>query len=199
MKKKVTPFYKIMFNRFLLVITCFLCIYFFASNNTHKVNSVRNINGVKSIEAIHIITKYDNKNKTLKVKEVSNMLEASQFGATTPISFTGQMTAYNPVCRGCSGRVSCPPRQDVRNGNIYFEDSTYGKIRIVAADSNIPCGTVVQITNVSFSTEPIIAIVLDRGGAIKGNIMDFLVSETDNMDVIGRQKEVHYETLRWGW
>ena len=84
-------------------------------------------------------------------------------------------------------------------GNIYFEDSTYGKIRIVAADSNIPCGTVVQITNVSFSTEPIIAIVLDRGGAIKGNIMDFLVSETDNMDVIGRQKEVHYETLRWGW
>ena len=54
-----------MFHRFLLVITCFLCVYFFASNNTHKVNSVRNINGVKSIEAIHIITKYDNKNKTL--------------------------------------------------------------------------------------------------------------------------------------
>ena len=75
----------------------------------------------------------------------------------------------------------------------------YGKIRILAADYAIPCGTIVKITNVSFTNEPIIGIVLDRGGAIQGNIMDFLVTETDNMDVVGRQKNVHYEILRWGW
>ena len=89
--------------------------------------------------------------------------------------------------------------QDVRNGNIYFEDSTYGKIRILAADYAIPCGTIVKITNVTFSQEPIIGIVLDRGGAIKGNIMDFLVTETDDMDIVGRQRGVNYEILRWGW
>ena len=135
----------------------------------------------------------------LKVKEVSNMQEAALYGPDTPISFTGQMTAYNPICVGCTGKVYCPPRQDVTNGNIYFDDGTYGKIRILAADYAIPCGTIVKITNVSFTNEPIIGIVLDRGGAIKGNIMDFLVTETDDMDIVGRQRNVHYEILRWGW
>ena len=69
----------------------------------------------------------------------------------------------------------------------------------MAADPKIPCGTIVKITNVTFQAEPIIGIVLDRGGAIKGNIMDFLVTENDNMDVVGRQKNVNYEVLRWGW
>lgn len=188
-----------MFNRFFVVMIGFLCVTFVLSSTDRKTNSVSNVNGVKSIEAIHIINKYDNRNKLLTAKEVSNMEEASEFGSTTPITFTGQLTAYRPNCVGCTGKVSCPPRQDVTNGNIYFNDSTYGKIRIVAADSNIPCGTIVQISNVSFSSEPIIAIVLDRGGAIKGNIMDFLVTENDDMDIVGRQKNVKFETLRWGW
>ena len=127
------------------------------------------------------------------------MEEAALYGPMMPISFTGQMTAYNPICVGCTGKVSCPPRQDVRNGNIWYDDATYGKIRILAADPHIPCGTIMQITNVSFSNEPIIGIVLDRGGAIKGNITDFLVTENDDMDIVGRQKNVNYEVLRWGW
>ena len=169
------------------------------SGNTSKVNNISNINNVKSIEASHIISKYDNRSKALKVREVSNMYEASVYGPDMPISFIGQMTAYNPVCVGCTGKVYCSPRQDVTNGNIYFNDTTYGKVRILAADYLIPCGTIVSITNVSFSNNPIIGIVLDRGGAIKGNIMDFLVSESDDMDVVGRQHDVKYEVLRWGW
>ena len=143
--------------------------------------------------------KYDNREKKLEVRPVSTMAEAREYGATMPISFEGQMTAYKATCVGCTGKVSCPPRQDVRNNNIYYDDQEYGTIRILAADPAIPCGTIVQITNVSFSTEPIIGIVLDRGGAIKGNIMDFLVGESDDMDVVGRQKNVHYEVVRWGW
>ena len=76
--------------------------------------------------------------------------------------------------------------------------STYGKIRILAADPNIPCGTIVKATNLTFSEE-VIGIVLDRGGLIKGNIMDFLVGPEDDMDVVGRQRGVNYEVLRWGW
>ncbi len=198
-KKRFSPFYKAMAYRFLFVIGLFCFITFLLSSNVHQMNSVSNINGVKSIQAIHIITEYDNRVRPLEVMEVSTMEEASIYGPTMPISFTGQMTAYNPICVGCTGKVSCPPRQDVTNGNIYYEDEGYGSIRILAADPHIPCGTVVQITNVTFSEEPIIGIVLDRGGAIKGNIMDFLVTETDDMDVIGRQRGVHYEVLRWGW
>lgn len=199
MKKSINQFHKVIISRFLFVIITFGFICFIVSGNNHKVNSISNINGVKSIEAYHITTKYDNRNQTLQVRQVSNMQEAAFYGPNTPISFTGQMTAYNPICAGCTGKVYCPPRQDVRNGNIYFDDAAYGKVRILAADYAIPCGSIVSITNVSFSNEPIIGIVLDRGGAIKGNIMDFLVTETDNMDVVGRQKKVHYEILRWGW
>lgn len=192
-------FYKAMFYRTLIVITCFISLYFIACGNKKMSNTVSNINGVKSIEAIHIVNKYSNKDKKLEVMAVSNMEEASIYGPTMPISFTGQMTAYKANCVGCTGKVSCPPRQDVRNGNVFFEDTTYGSVRILAADMNIPCGTIVQVTNVTFSAEPIIGVVLDRGGAIQGNIMDFLIPEGDDMNIIGRQHGVHYEVLRWGW
>lgn len=199
MYKSGLKFYQVMLYRTLLVLAIFCFIYVMVSNNRYQVNSVSNINGAKSIEAFHIINKYDNKNQLLQVRQVSNMEEVAFYGPNTPISFVGQMTAYNPICAGCTGKVYCPPRQDVRNGNIYFNDNTYGKVRILAADYAIPCGTIVKVTNVSFSNEPIIGIVLDRGGAIKGNIMDFLVTETDDMDIVGRQKNVNYEILRWGW
>ena len=199
MKNKSTSFYRVIGTRFLVVSAFFGLFCVMTSQVDHNKNTIHNMNGVKSIEAIHIITKYDNRSKLINAREVSNMQEVSLYGSSTPVAFVGQMTAYNPVCVGCTGKVACPPRQDVRNGNIYFNDSTYGKIRILAADPAIPCGSIVKITNVSFSNEPIIGIVLDRGGAIKGNIMDFLVTETDDMDIIGRQRNVRYEIIRWGW
>ena len=199
MKNKSTSFYRVIGTRFFVVSAFFGLFCLMTSQVDHNKNTIHNMNGVKSIEAIHIITKYDSRSKLINVREVSNMQEVSLYGSSTPVAFVGQMTAYNPVCVGCTGKVACPPRQDVRNGNIYFNDSTYGKIRILAADPAIPCGSIVKITNVSFSNEPIIGIVLDRGGAIKGNIMDFLVTETDDMDIVGRQRNVRYEIIRWGW
>lgn len=192
-------YYKAMINRTIFVAVCFFALLLISCGNTKNTNTVLNINGVRSLEAIHIESKYSNKDQVLAVMPVNNMEEAAVYGPTTPISFVGQMTAYKPNCVGCTGKVSCPPRQDVRNGNIYFQDPTYGPIRILAADPAIPCGTIVQITNVSFSADPILGIVLDRGSAIKGNIMDFLVSEVDSTDTVGRQRNVHYEVIRWGW
>lgn len=199
MKKNKSPFYRVMAFRFMFVGIIFSIGMILSSSTTHKINTITNINGVKSIGSTHIINKYDNRNQTLKVRQVSNMREVALYGADTPVSFNGQMTAYYPDCEGCTGYVYCPPRQNVKNGNVYFEDGTYGRVRILASDYAIPCGTIVKITNVTFSNEPIIGIVLDRGGAIKGNIMDFLVSEVEDSDIIGRQKNVHYEILRWGW
>lgn len=188
-----------MIHRTMFVSICFFALLLVSCGNTKTTNTVLNINGVRSLEAIHIESKYNDKDQVLMVMPVNNMKEASVYGPTTPISFTGQMTAYKANCVGCTGKVSCPPRQDVRNGNIYFQDPTYGTIRILAADPAIPCGTIVQITNVSFSADPIVGIVLDRGSAIKGNIMDFLVAEIDSTDTVGRQRDVHYEVIRWGW
>lgn len=192
-------FYKAMISRTLFVVVLFGLLLFMASGTTSKTNMISNVNGVKSIEAMHIVTKYDNLDKSLLVKNVDSMEELAEYGPVMPVSFDGQMTAYKATCVGCTGLVSCPPRQDVRNNNIYFEDNNYGTLRILAADPAVPCGTVVQVTNLTFSSEPIMGIVLDRGGLIKGKIMDFLVAEYDDMDVVGRQRNAHYEIVRWGW
>ena len=192
-------FYKVMLNRTFLVIFCVVLLVIIANGNEVHSNMIHNVNGVRSIEAIHIVSKYDNREEKLEIIPVSNMQEAAIHGPNNPISFVGQMTAYKATCVGCTGYVSCPPRQDVRNNNIYFEDNTYGTLRIMAADPALPCGTVVKISNLTFSSEPVMGIVLDRGGVIKGNIMDFLIGENDDANVVGRQFNVQYEVVRWGW
>ena len=199
MAKEKKAFYKVIINRTLLVVLVFLYGCFLLSGNTKVVNSVSNINNVKSIRTYNLVSKYEESVKEAEPLFVETMADAALYGPTQPISFVGQMTAYKATCKGCTGRVACPPGKDVTGNKIWYDDSTYGNIRILAADRNIPCGTIVEVTNVSFSTEPIIGIVLDRGGAIKGNIMDFLVGEDDDMDVVGRQRGVNYKVLRWGW
>ena len=88
--------------------------------------------------------------------------------------------------------------QNVKNGNIYFNDQEYGKINIVATDKRIPCGSIIKIKNSNIAKE-VIAIALDRGGAIKETKMDFLVnSEDESARKIGVQKVI-YEIVRWGW
>lgn len=112
--------------------------------------------------------------------------------------FVGQLTGYGPDCKGCSGRTASG--YDVTNGNIYFYDYLYGEIRIVAADANkYRIGTVVRITAPNVFANPIIAIVLDTGGAIKGNKLDLLFASQADTGGIGRQKNVQYEILRNGW
>ena len=185
--------------RLLIVVGLFAYVAVIIGNPTSKKNYVSNVNGVKSIEAVHMISRYDNKEQTIQVLHVNDMNEAAINGPNMPISFTGQMTAYKATCVGCTGRVACPPGQDVRNGNIWYNDPNYGQIRILAADPNIPCGTIVKMSNVTFSNDEIFGIVLDRGGAIKGNIMDFLMDESEDMDTVGRQFDVNYEVVRWGW
>lgn len=170
-----------------------------ASGSGKRVNYATNLSSATSLQAVHFMSKYDDANGGLKIQYVSNMEEVAFYGAISPVSFVGQMTAYGPDCEGCGGRVACPPRQDVRNNNIYYEDATYGTVRILAADKRIPCGSMIQISNVTFSSEPIYGIVLDRGGVIVGNIIDFLVtSEADSIS-IGRQRDVEFTIIRWGW
>ena len=131
--------------------------------------------------------------KTIK-EPVDEIIEVGN-----PGKFSGRLTGYGPDCVGCTGYTYCRPYPDVRNGKIYFNDKEYGKIRIVAADHNIPCGTIIEISNFKFSREPIIAIVLDRGGAITGSAIDLLYPSEEDTKIIGVQRNVNYKVLRWGW
>ena len=163
--------------------------------NKQTINT-ENISNVRSIQAIHLVSKY-NKN-LVRTKTVETFDEVLKYASTMPVKFNGSITGYGPDCEGCGGKTGCPPRQNVKNGNIYFQDQQYGKINIVATDSRIPCGSIVKITNSSLGKE-VVAIALDRGGVIKGTLMDFLVeTEKKAAKVIGRQK-VTFEIVRWGW
>lgn len=195
MKKLIS----LLFQRIQIVIFILVGISFIFMGSGKSVNYALNISGATYLNSSHFIDKYDNHDTTLVTRPVLNMQEVAMYGALSPVLFVGQMTAYGPDCVGCTGKVYCPPRQDVRNGNVNYNDSEYGTVSILAADYAIPCGSMIKINNLSYTNEDVYGIVLDRGGAIKGNIIDFLVPSEKDSDFIGRQRNVNFEIVRWGW
>ena len=121
----------------------------------------------------------------------------------TPLAtYVGKITAYGPDCYGCtSGRTASG--QYVLEGNIYYNDPTFGNIRIVAADKSIPFGSIIKIIGLSISEDPILAIVLDRGGMIgfaegKHSYFDLLYKSEADASTFGRPTAT-FELLRSGY
>ncbi len=182
-------------NQLCVILVLIVMFFIIVSGNKKEEVITYNVSSINSIQAVHLVSKYNA--EVVETIYASNMSEILQYGQTNPVIFQGTMTGYGPDCVGCSGIVSCPPRNDVRNGNIYFADNEYGTLRIVAADANIPCGTVVKISGDRLG-EQITAVVLDRGGVIKGTLMDLLMPSERASNSVGRQN-VTYEIIRWGW
>lgn len=116
-------------------------------------------------------------------------------------TYHGKMTGYGPDCVGCSGITASG--RNVLNGNIYYEDKTFGTIRIVAGDKSIPFGSIIKITGINISSEPVLAIVLDRGGMIgfaegKHAYFDLLYASEGDASSFGRQNAT-FELLRSGY
>lgn len=112
-------------------------------------------------------------------------------------TYIGPITAYGPDCKGCIGITASG--YDVRNGNIYYNDKEYGKVRIVAADKSIPFGTIIRIKGIF--KKPLIAIVLDRGSAIGFNkkvYIDLLYKNEKETLAFGKKKAT-FEILRNGF
>jgi len=130
-------------------------------------------------------------------KKVYNTVSRDLISEKVIDTFDGQLTGYGPDCYGCSGKTAFG--LNVQNGNIYFNDNIYGETRIIAADKKYPFGTIVRITAPEVYKTPIIAVVLDRGGRIRGNKFDLLFSSEKETEFTGLQKNVKYEVLRYGW
>lgn len=142
----------------------------------------------------------DNLNKAVD-KEViqASQDELYKAGVNNPLyTFMGELTGYGGDCPLCSGRVGCPPRINVLKEGIYYNDKTYGTVRIVASSRNYPCGTILRFNVKKLSSDPIIAIVLDRG--VGGNVIDLLTESEDYARVhVGRVRNLQFEVLREGW
>ena len=112
-------------------------------------------------------------------------------------TYEGDLTGYGADCPLCGGHLACMPSLDVLHGNVNYEDETYGSIRIVASSRNLPCGSVVRFNAPTISTDPIIAIVLDRG--VGGTALDLLVESNFDASInVGRRK-ISYDVIRKGW
>jgi len=112
----------------------------------------------------------------------------------------GELSGYSPECRGCTGYTSSG--QYVGEGNIYYNDKTYGNIRIVAGDYSLPLGTVIKIGSSRVSSTPITAIVLDRGGNIgigKKFLFDLLFNSNEEALKYEVSYGVNFEILRKGY
>ena len=120
-------------------------------------------------------------------------------GVYNPVyTFTGELTGYAGDCPLCSGYLACPPRTNVLKEGIYYNDKTYGTVRIVASSRNYPCGTILRFKVKKIQEEPIIAIVLDRG--VPGNVIDLLTESEDYaIKHVGRVRNLNFEVLREGW
>lgn len=195
MKKKKAK--KLLFISKLLLFIVFMAGFFMIMSDRFKIytNLTYDIGKNRSVPAVHLVSKYVP--EVTEVKVASTFNEVLQYAASNPVQFMGTMTGYGPDCEGCTGLVSCPPRQNVRNGNIYFEDSEYGKTRILAGDKSIPCGTIIEVSGIN-NYNNFYGIVLDRGGVIKGTLFDLLFPSERESSPFGRVK-ASYKIVRWGW
>lgn len=141
-----------------------------------------------------------NLNKSIDKKIIQDTQnELYKEGLYNPLyTFTGELTGYAGDCPLCSGYLACPPRTNVLKEGIYYNDKTYGTVRIVASSKDYPCGTILKFSVNKLSEEPIVAIVLDRG--VSGNVIDLLTTSEENaIKNIGRVKNLEFEVLRKGW
>lgn len=111
---------------------------------------------------------------------------------------TVNMSHYGHDCYGCTTGYTASGYY-VGDGRIYYNDSTFGSVRVVAADRKYPLGTILRL---GYRGSKITAIVLDRGGAIgdsKRFQIDLLTSSNNEAYQLGIVENTTLEVLRLGY
>lgn len=152
-----------------------------------------------------------------EIKKEENKTNLSELDSVLK-TYTGILTGYGPDCVGCGNfktkKVKTASGYHIANivgkevepaFRITYNDKEYGKVRIVAADSDIPFYSIVRITVPKWK-KPIIAIVLDRGSTVgfedcrsnKGCLTNFDLLYASEKESLGKTKNVKFELLRRG-
>ncbi|MDD6224275.1 MAG: hypothetical protein PUB18_04660 [bacterium] len=111
----------------------------------------------------------------------------------------GNLSHYGHDCYGCTSGLTASG-YNISNGIIHYSDPTFGNVRIVAAGYEYQEGSILRLTNVE--STPIVAIVLDRGGAIgagKSFTIDLLTESNAKAYELGIRNNVKIEMLRSGY
>lgn len=120
--------------------------------------------------------------------------EIASYGGQVAVGsyFYPKTTTYGVDCSGCNGEttgtggtslgIKLDIQKGVRQSNGSFQPGiTYNGYYIVAADKNIPLGSILEISEHSYSGAgltpgvPFKAIVADRGGGVNGAHLDIYI------------------------
>lgn len=131
-----------------------------------------------------------------KKEEVVNIVDTSSYAV---LSYeTVNISHYGHDCYGCTTGYTASGYY-VGDGRIYYQDPTYGSVRVVAADRKYPIGTILRL---GYNGSKVTAIVLDRGGAIgdgKRFQIDLLASSNSEAYKLGIVNNTSLEVLRYGY
>lgn len=168
-----------------IITQCFVLFFFIFIANVSTTKEMTKVSNDASNRVINLST------MALKLEnDIKNDLYSAKD------TFTGDITGYGADCALCSGNLACS-KYYVKDGTTTYPDSVYGNVRIVASSKNLPCGSIVRFDLNKVSSEPIVAIVLDRG--VLGNDLDLLMSsEAEANSTVGRNTS-SYDVLRFGW
>ena len=125
--------------------------------------------------------------------------------------YVGKMTGYGADCIGCSGvgalacRAADGSRHTLSENGEYYNDATYGSVRIVAAAlDQFPCGTIVKVDHPALGS--FYAVVMDTGGSMRNAWANGLVwmdlafkTESDPDIYATTSSNTTYSVQRWGW
>ena len=109
----------------------------------------------------------------------------------------GNLTGYGADCVGCGGKTSTG--FDLTQ-SIYYEDSEFGTVRILAADPSFPFYSIIRVSNVP-TMDDFIGIVLDRGGNVgfgRGTLFDLAYESESSPNILPLTRNVTFELLRSG-
>ena len=115
---------------------------------------------------------------------------------TVGSTFNGTMSGYGSDVEGSGYTYSGYYIRDT----IYYNDPTYGELRILAGDSSIPMGTVIEVSNSNAGN--FTGIVLDTGRNIGfGRVYDFDLLFKTSKEAInyGVSRNVTFKILRVGY
>lgn len=199
-------------SQLLMIILFSLFIFKFQYNKSNI--TVDNNNLDKMADSTSNLFKEEEDMLTANDNIVESLIDSSE---AVIEEYIGILTGYGPDCVGCgnfkTNKVSTASGYHIANivngaiepaFTITYDDNEYGKVRIVAADSDIPFYSIVRITIPN--DDPITAIVLDRGSTVgfdncrssKGCLTNFDLLYPTEADSLGKTRNVKFELLRSG-
>ena len=147
------------------------------------INTTEYVNEVKNKVYLKITKKKKKRTKKTTTKKVVKTNNNNSNGY--------RLTHYGYDC--CkTGRTATG--YDISK-TIYYNDATYGKVRIVAMCSKYPLYSIIKIKNYKLGGDTL-AIILDRG--VGCGTIDLAVKNEKTASKYGIQKNVKIEVLRNG-